>query len=419
MRTIVIGLSLSFCVVACSGSGSTSGGPGTPGVEEEPGPGPGPSTNGDRLDPTFGTNGEVNLRLDGNDYPTTLLVARDGAITIVGVTAAKQPEIHSGPRRLFVARLTKNGGRDASFGKDGVALFDDPVNTMPLGALAADGAAIVSTKGIRRVKNDGTLDPTFANGAFPTSGIHALAIAADGKILAHTDGGMLRLLPSGAVDATFGVDGVAPNDLSSARKILPLASGGFTLFSGSETLLSRYDATGKLDLSFGTAGKVVRGDREEPTGAVAAGDGYATTSGNASSASQFVRPTARRFDSAGKAASSFGGAGEVVGTSAGYYGDPLPLSDGRMLLRLTGAFTSSVIRVGTDGAQDSSFAAGGALTIGRGTPSAEGRRYTAMATALSPDEQSVVVLGHSQDPTSAANDEGYPHLGVWVARYRL
>lgn len=73
------------------------------------------------LDSSFGSNGiaRIGVPAGAEDMPTASALQRDGKLLLAGWTA--EPQSHA-----FVLRLLPNGVPDATFGQNGVALFDLP-----------------------------------------------------------------------------------------------------------------------------------------------------------------------------------------------------------------------------------------------------------------------------------------------------
>ncbi len=181
-------------------------------------------------------------QLNGNVYALT--VQPDGRILVAGAftTAGNQS-------RPYVARLEADGRLDASFNTGGGP--DKPVRAL---ALQPDGRILIAGEygrvagqprgGIARLLADGSLDETFAPLTGANGIVHAVGLAADGKILiggAFTQydgvdrGRVARLNPDGTLDPTFDV-GTGANDTVFALVVQPnsavLIGGDFTEVDG-------------------------------------------------------------------------------------------------------------------------------------------------------------------------------------------
>ena len=73
------------------------------------------------LDSSFGSSGIVRIGVPSGaeDTPSASALQRDGKLLLAGWTAGRQSH-------AFVLRLLPNGAPDATFGQNGVALFDLP-----------------------------------------------------------------------------------------------------------------------------------------------------------------------------------------------------------------------------------------------------------------------------------------------------
>jgi uncharacterized delta-60 repeat protein len=162
-----------------------------------------------RLDTRFGSNGQRAL---GHEDAVGLAVDLDGRI-VVGVID------HEG-RAGGIMRFQPDGRPDASFGAGGQIRM--PPGVVPADvAVQADGAILVAGANLElaRYRSDGSLDSAFSpqGGArIPDLNGDALTVQPDGKIVVagvrfaasgpETD--VVRLLPDGAPDLTFGTGGV-------------------------------------------------------------------------------------------------------------------------------------------------------------------------------------------------------------------
>ena len=186
----------------------------------------------------------------------------------------------------------QDGSLDTSFGNNGFAITDffggwDRASSI---AVQEDGNIVVFgfvdlpgnefAEGLLRYLPDGSLDITFgidglvttASGDIYYEYFNSIHIQPDQKIITSTtflqDGEadylLVRYLPNGDLDASFGVNGIVKTNygednlggtvLLSDGKIL---AGGSTLFGGNNfILLVRYMPDGSSDTSFGTNGTI-------------------------------------------------------------------------------------------------------------------------------------------------------------------
>ena len=179
-----------------------------------------------QLDPTFGGgDGIVMPALTGNrGHPTGVLIGEGGLITISFANALRDGE--GGYSAL--ARLHPDGSPDTSFGEGGAEVLGSPVIDsmveLPGGRLLIYGrgrSSPYTADRIMRIERDGGIDPSFA---FETVGLgfeYAAGpeVGQDGKIYVagdppgsppdHREIAVLRFLPDGQPDPSFGEDGVA------------------------------------------------------------------------------------------------------------------------------------------------------------------------------------------------------------------
>lgn len=181
-------------------------------------------------------------QLNGSVY--ALVVQPDGQILVAGAFTA----VGTLPRP-YVARLNPDGSVDASFNPGSGP--DKPVRAL---ALEPDGRILIAgefaqvagqpRRGVARLNPDGGLDVTFAPGAGANDVVHAVGLAADGKILiggAFTQydgqerGRVARLNPDGTLDTVFDV-GTGANNTVYALVVQPnsavLIGGDFTEVDG-------------------------------------------------------------------------------------------------------------------------------------------------------------------------------------------
>ena len=178
-----------------------------------------------RLDPTFGGTGLVQAAFAG-DQMTGSDMALDGAGRIVVVGTVR---IAGGDEEMAVVRFNSDGSLDTGFGIGGrVVTRLSPGNDIARG-VAIDGAGRIVVAGIDgtiapfgrlcvlRYLPDGSPDPSFGTGGvvtgLPYGGANGLTIdGAGGLLVTATTPGfqhpvVLRFLPDGSPDPAFGVGG--------------------------------------------------------------------------------------------------------------------------------------------------------------------------------------------------------------------
>jgi len=232
------------------------------------------------------TTATLVLRADASaahSLPTTVMLRG----TLAGTAAATD---------VTVTVYGPPGSLDTSFGAGGKLMMpagagDDYANAM---VVQPDGKLVIAGRGAEhlgdfaliRLDRDGQLDPTFGNGgrvltdlAGASDTINAIALQADGKIVVagtttgtgtSVDFAVARYLASGELDASFGSGGKvvtalgADADTAYALLIQPdgkIVVGGDSNRgsnqSGLDFAVVRYTPAGALDAGFGTGGVVL------------------------------------------------------------------------------------------------------------------------------------------------------------------
>ncbi|MGV3661370.1 MAG: choice-of-anchor D domain-containing protein [Prosthecobacter sp.] len=247
------------------------------------------------LDTSFDTDGIVSTQIGtGGEVGRALSVQPDGKIVLAGYS-------NNGTNDDFaLVRYLSTGALDTSFDSDGKLVTpigtgaDQAFAAMQQGdgkMLVAGSAAMTNTDfAIVRYKADGSLDTTFDTDGKATFTVgtgtdvaYGIGLQRSGKIIlggdASNDFGLIRLNVNGSLDSTFGINGraVTPvgtsTDTCYAIAIQPddkiVAVGRTHNGTNYDMAVLRYTAEGRLDATFGTAGKIVV--------APGSGDDYAMT----------------------------------------------------------------------------------------------------------------------------------------------
>ncbi len=236
------------------------------------------------VDNAFGTGGHLDVVPFGTALSATLALQPDGKILMTGSDA--------------LARFDSNGQLDTSFGTGGVSVL--PFFGAAAIALQSDGKILIASSSqvldfnrdgiIVRFNPNGTLDKTFglfgqissvaSGGVFGTAGaaVSSIVLQADGKFIVpgaitsklinppgsnHTGFGLIRYNRSGSIDTSFGTAGGILTNFGSNPNAtafaLAIQSNGDIIAAGqagSSLALSRYSSAGKLDTTFGSSGTV-------------------------------------------------------------------------------------------------------------------------------------------------------------------
>lgn len=348
------------------------------------------------------------------------------------------------------AALARPGDPDPSFAGDGVADIggDDAWGL----AIQADGRIAVAgdqfcgefgrEAGAARLLADGTLDPTFGSGgiACHDSGYYIYeeawdaALQPDGKLVlaghwsdasrGH-DHRLVRLLPDGSLDPSFGAGGRASANVTGFRdmafgvalqadgKIVVAGYGGST----NDPLVARYNPDGTLDASFGSAGAVQTAVDGVFTDVVIQPDGKIVAVGSQSGGGQSL--LAVRLLPSGVQDQSFGSGGIATVETAGerYGGAGVALQpDGKILVagsdqHPAGGRAFAAYRLSADGRPDSSFGVGGVAVTRLGTSAQGYNDYDAHAESLVVQQNGKVVVGGN---ARFHSDSGYYRLPALV-----
>lgn len=230
-------------------------------------------------DAAFGTGGKVQLDLGGTERIHAGSVLPDGRILAAGERNGQ----------LLVARTTEDGALDTSFaaprgfvGTD----FGAPASARALAIDAKQRIVVVGQAGnegardliVLRLLSDGRTDASFAGGRVvlgaPESDETAagVLVLADGRIVISADSNasgnwdfrVVRLEEDGALDGSFGVQGVASSSITGgddrAEDAASLPDGTLLVignaFGGASPgpVLARYTLDGALDSGFGAEG---------------------------------------------------------------------------------------------------------------------------------------------------------------------
>ena len=188
------------------------------------------------LDSAFGTMGVVTVSFEadlgqgypGDDYPKHVALTADGRIVVGGTSLGSGSNCSFGClAKALLARFTPDGKLDPSFGSNG-RVIDGSFATIDSLGIQSDGDIVVASNvggrapsniTLHRFRSDGTPDAGFAT---PRSncGNGTLRIMRDDRIViavsdthAYSDASatqglcVIRYLPDGTLDKTFGTSG--------------------------------------------------------------------------------------------------------------------------------------------------------------------------------------------------------------------
>lgn len=317
-----------------------------------------------------------------------------------GATAQGSAGTATASKPLTVTVRGLPGDMDTSFAGGQVItpvdVAEDYANAL---AVQADGKVLqagssMTTTGtvisLVRHLRDGGLDTTFGTGGKVLTAVGtvgnatatAIAVQPDGRILVagYADLGatgldmvVLRYLPTGSPDTTFGTNGRVTLDFAGsgdrAFALLVQADGKIVIggdanlgstASGLDFALARLNANGTLDAGFGTGGKVTTAIKSNAGGetiralavqTVAGVDRLLAVGGDG----DFI---AARYTTAGALDAGFGTAGKINGlfnATIGHAAAVTLLPDGRAVLAGQINHQFAAVRLTTSGALDTTF----------------------------------------------------------------
>jgi uncharacterized delta-60 repeat protein len=400
---------------------------------------------GDTILPDNGTFTFPTELLNGKHYdvqvaaqpanPLQVCTVTQGSGTIQGADVASV--------RVDCAAPQPNGALDTSFGSGGL-VTNSSVRDARSMALQPDGKLVVlsDSQSLTRYNADGSPDLGFGTGGiakawFTTDADTArgIALQPDGRIVvvglarvgSTFDFGAARFNADGSLDTTFGTAGRTAVDVDGpfdeARvplirgdgKILVVGNGGATAGAGADSNFAvvRLEATGAVDTSFGSGGKVsinIAGRADLASSALLQSDGRIVVAGRVGADGGAAPDVGLvRVNANGMPDTSFGAAGTgIVRIDWSGNGDAdeatgLALqADGKIvvaaLVRIGGVYRHALGRLNADGTTDMGFGSGGLAT----QSFAAGGDF-ARALAVQADGR-IVTAGSTRPGTSQSDD---------------
>ena len=240
------------------------------------------------VDPSFGSNGQVETSFGPISYATSILIEANGTILVGG--GSQDPGSALKNVSFALARYTVNGSLDATFGSGGKVVTSfpgsGPVESLalsPNGKIVAAGSFSQNSAAgfnVARYNADGSPDTSFnasgmvsydlgptSDNSFPA----ALAVQSDGKVVigahAGSEFGLYRFNVDGSADHSFGSSGIVATGGATSGAVTALAiqsdgkiiAAGRTPFLTQEYELARFGTDGSLDSTFGSQGVMAIG----------------------------------------------------------------------------------------------------------------------------------------------------------------
>ncbi|MFG2111470.1 hypothetical protein ACGFRB_02305 [Streptomyces sp. NPDC048718] len=209
------------------------------------------------LDTTFGTSGKATVNFGQTSIADAMAIQpTDGKIVLAGRVGS------TATGDWAIARLKPNGTLDTAFGSSGLVTINFTALDDAARAVAIDssgnivvggfaGSEQAGTIAFARLLPSGALDTTFGSGGTVTyridpllgNAVRALVIDSSGKILgvgvAGADAGLIRLTSNGSLDTTFaGGAGKEAVTIGAAGHVFALAQ-----LSSGKFVIAGFDAT--------------------------------------------------------------------------------------------------------------------------------------------------------------------------------
>jgi uncharacterized delta-60 repeat protein len=359
-------------------------------------------------DPGFGTGGVVTYNAavgTGGELARGIVVQSTGKI----VVSASVEHAGGDPRDRDVAlmRFTSAGVLDTTFGAGGVRILD-----LSSGEVTADGGT--SDAGTTIVA-----ESTWGLSVFPNDDLIVLGSRkAEGRT--DTDFAMVKLKSDGTTDATFATSGMFTLDINNAgasprtATILPdgsVVGSGYMNTGGVQMpVIWKLTPAGALDTSFGVNGvfsQPVLAAATEAYGAALQGTSFVTAGYGRANTSESLDFVSIRLTPAGALDTTYGTNG-VTRIDAGGFADNsrglAVLPDNRVLLIGGGRATANNVDcmaavLTPNGQPDTTFGPAGFRLYDLG-----GNNDFFWAASVAPDKKSVVIAGLKSG--TPANDAG-------------
>lgn len=171
------------------------------------------------LDPGFGQGGKVQFAHLPDSALSSAALQADGKLIVAGRARLPVPGRDQG---LLVARLLPDGRPDPSFGQGGQRIYADTAGADSILARPDGSIIVLAHDALLGLRPDGQIDPAFGTagrvGLDLDGGVRAGQLVAlpDGRLLVSfvkgnesfsSELGLLRLLPDGSPDHSFGFEG--------------------------------------------------------------------------------------------------------------------------------------------------------------------------------------------------------------------
>jgi uncharacterized delta-60 repeat protein len=286
----------------------------------------------------------VSVRAGGYSAASDLVVQPDRKVVLAGIAG---DGTWNSNFDFLAVRLNRNGSRDRSFGDGGIVRMSVDLGGMRRAELSAvargpEGVIVLAGNAYRteggtdfavvRLTPSGVLDTSFSDDGVrtidlgPNDALSGVAVQPDGKLVlvgsgygawpAHSGFLVIRLLPNGALDTSFGLGGVVdtkigdPSDGDAAADVAVLDDGRMVVAGtvdvgrqwtysdpGTDFGVVRYLPDGRRDSTFGEDGfaRAAGPSAERARDLVVAPDGRIVVVGTEGWPSQPRWPSRSRF----------------------------------------------------------------------------------------------------------------------------
>jgi uncharacterized delta-60 repeat protein len=377
------------------------------------------------LDTTFDGDGGTTVSYPGFGIRAlAVAVQRDGRIVVAGV-------IFNHPGSFLVARLTKAGALDPSFGNGGFVItdFDSKEDVARAVVIQPDGKVVVAghaTVGgdedfaVARYTATGNLDTNFSGDGKATIGFGGddeasdIALHDDGKLVlvgqstqglfSDFDFAVARLNIDGSLDNSFNGDGKFTSGFlggDHAEAVAIQTDGKIVAAGGNH--VERYLPNGLLDTSFGGAGIYHVASSDELRDIAAQPDGKIVLLGTHKSLDNTFKFSFWRLNPDASLDTTFDGDGDAFFDLHSIFGTGTDLAlqpDGRLLALGSSGRSQVLMRIWPDATLDT----GGQQTMGYAESGLGlGSDETANGMALQPDGK-IVVAGEISNQAGTESD---------------
>ncbi|HMI89062.1 MAG TPA: hypothetical protein VK550_33520 [Polyangiaceae bacterium] len=364
-------------------------------------------------DASFGSGGVVTYNAAvgaGAELARGIVVQSTGKIVVSAIVE----HVGGDPRDRDVAimRFTQAGALDATFGSGGVRILD-----LSAGEVTVDGGTVDAGTTI-------VAESTWGLSGFPNDDLIVLGSRkADGRT--DTDFAMVKLKADGSTDTSFAVNGMFTLDINNAgasprtATVLPdgsVVGSGYMNNGVQMPVIWKLTPAGALDTSFGVNGvfsQPVLAAATEAYGAALQGTSFVTAGYGRANTSESLDFVSIRLTAAGALDKTYGTDGVTRVDAAGFADNSRGLAvlpDNRVMLigggRATANDVDGMVAVLTpDGQPDTSFGPQGFRLYDLG-----GASDFFWGLSVAPDKKSVAIAGiktgtPGNDAGSAGNDD--------------